>query len=96
MDEALKSTKQLCTFMLNISNVIRKGGVMDFDFPPIMVALTSWGFRFILDRVASITNGILAAMEVLIGLDTDFLVWLLGMVGVLEFLSFIAFKRKYL
>lgn len=96
MDEASESTKQFCTFMLRISNVIRKGGVMDFDFLPIIAALKSWGFRFILDRVASIADGIWVVLRVLTGLDTDFLVWLLGMVGFLQFHSFIAFKRKSL
>jgi len=51
-DEAPESTKKLCTFMLKISNVIRNGRVMDFDFLPIMATLTSWGVRFIFDRVA--------------------------------------------
>ena len=72
MDEALKSTKQLCTIMLRISNVIRKGGVMDFDFLPIMVALTSWGFRFNFDRVASMDVGFWVVLGVLTGLETEF------------------------
>ena len=74
MDEAPKSTKQLCTFVLKISNVIRKGGVMDFDFLPIMAALTSWGVRFIFDRVASMAGGFWDVLEVLMGLDTEVLV----------------------
>jgi len=60
--------------MLKISNVIRKGGVMDFDFLPIMAALTSWGVRFIFDRVASIASGFWDVLEVLTGLDTEVLV----------------------
>ena len=96
MDEALESTKQLCTFMLKISNVIRKGGVMDFDFLPVMVTLTSWGVRFIFDRVVSIADGVWAVLGVLIGLDANFLVWLLGMVGFFQFRSFMDFKSKSL
>ena len=67
------------------SNVIRKGGVMDFDFLPIMAALTSWGFRFILDIVASIADGIWAAMEVLTGMDATS--WF-GYLGRWEFWNF--------
>ena len=63
--------------------MIRKGGVMDFDFLPTMATLTSWRFHFISDKVASIDGGILVVLGVLIGLDTEFLVWLLKMVGVL-------------
>ena len=74
MDEALESTKQLCKFMLKVLNVIRKGAVMDFDFLPIMVALTSWGARFIFNRVASMVGGFWDVLEVLTGLDTDVLV----------------------
>ena len=46
--------------------------------------------------MASIDDGIWAVLEVLIGLDTGFLVWLFGMVGVLEFHSFIAFRSRSL
>lgn len=90
------STKKLCTFMLNISNVIRKGGVTDFDFLHVMVALTSWGFQFILDNVASIDDGIWDALAILKGLDIGFLVWVLEVVGVLQFHPFIAFSSKYI
>ena len=74
MEKAPESTRQLCMFMLKISNVIRKGGVMDFDFLPIMAALTSWGIRFIFYRVASMVDGVWDVLEVLTGLDTDVLV----------------------
>ena len=74
MDEAPESTKQLCTFMLKISNVIWKGGVMDFDFPPIMATLTSWGVWFIFDRVASMVGDFLDVLEELTSLDTEVLV----------------------
>ena len=96
MDEAPESTKQLYTFMLKISNVIRKGEVMDFDFLPILAALTSWGVQFIFDLVASMANGVWAVLGVLTGLDDDFLIWLLGLVGDLQFHSFIAFKTRSL
>ena len=96
MDEAPESTKQLCAFMLRISNVIRKGGVMDSDFLPIMAALTSWGFQFILDNVASIADGIWVALVILIGLEIGFLVRVLEVVGILQFHSFIAFNNKSL
>jgi len=51
-------------FMLKISNVIKKGGVIDFYFLHIMVVLTSWGFRFILDNVASIADGMWVAANI--------------------------------
>lgn len=35
LDEAPESTRQLCKFLLNTSKVRRKGGVCDFDLPPI-------------------------------------------------------------
>jgi len=60
--------------MLKISNVIRKGGVMDFDFLPIMATLTSWGVRFIFDRVTSMDGGFWDVLEVLMGLDTKVLI----------------------
>lgn len=96
MNEAPESTKQFHTFMLKISNVIRKGGVMDSDFLLIMAALTSWGVRFIFDRVDSMADGVLAVLGVLTSLDSDFLIWLLGFVGDFQFNSFIAFKSRSL
>jgi hypothetical protein len=38
LDEAPDSTIQLWTFMLNISKVIRKGGVVDLDLCPVREA----------------------------------------------------------
>lgn len=66
--------------LLNISNVIRKRGVIYFYFLPIMVALTSWGFQFILDKVASIADGVCDTVEAVIGLDSSFSVWPLELV----------------
>lgn len=67
-----------------------------FRFPPIMAALIYWGFRVLLDRVASMAGDIWATLEVLTDLATSFLVWLLGVVGVLQLRSFITFSSKYL
>lgn len=39
-------------------------------------------------------DGVWAILGVLTGLDFEFLVWLLGLVGDLQFRSFIAFKRR--
>ena len=36
-EESPESTKQLCTFLLNISKVKRKGGVCELDFSPIRI-----------------------------------------------------------
>ena len=69
---------------------------MDFDFLPIMAALTSWGVRFIFYRVASMVDGVWAVLGVPIGLDADFLIWLLRLVGDLQFRSFMAFKSRSL
>jgi len=35
--EGPESTKQLCTFLLNISKVNRKGGVCELDLSPIKI-----------------------------------------------------------
>ena len=36
-EEALKSIRQLCTFLLNTSKVKRKGGVCELDLSPIKI-----------------------------------------------------------
>jgi hypothetical protein len=41
LDDAPESTIQLCTFMLKISKVNKKGGVLDFDLWPFKDALTA-------------------------------------------------------
>jgi hypothetical protein len=43
-DEAPESTMQLCIFLLNISNVRRKGVVLEFDLLLIKEALTTYFF----------------------------------------------------
>jgi len=69
--------------MLKTSNIMRNSGVIDFDFLHMVAVLTSWGFRFILDNVASIAEGIWVELMVLTCLDIGFLVWVLEVVGVL-------------
>jgi hypothetical protein len=41
LDEAPESTIQLWTFLLKISKVIRKGGVVDLDLCPVREALVA-------------------------------------------------------
>ena len=43
LEDAPKSTRQLCTFRLKISTINKKGGVMDFDHFPIMVLFKAMG-----------------------------------------------------
>lgn len=39
LDEAPKSPKQLCRFLLKVSKVKRNGGAWDLDIPPIRAIL---------------------------------------------------------